>query len=112
MREGTGAGAGVWCLRCEDVVVIAVVVVVSSGSSLHPNQPQVLHDVVSELLDALLVVVVVIVVVVDSSKHPNQPGVLHVSVLVLTLLVLVLVLEGRLVVPVGSVPLLSKNCQG
>jgi len=59
------------------VVVCDVVFVVVSSSSLHPNQPGVLHV---EVDDVLVLVVVVADFDVDSSKHPHQPGVLHVSV--------------------------------
>jgi 16S rRNA C967 or C1407 C5-methylase (RsmB/RsmF family) len=64
-------------------------------------------DVVDEEEDDELVVVVV---VSGSSRQPHHPGVLHVCVLVQDV---VAVLVARVVdVDVGSVPLLSKNCQG
>lgn len=65
---GAGAGAGV-LEGLEAVVVVEVI------SSLHPNQPGVLH------VDVELVDVEVsewVVVVSGSSKQPHQPGVLHV----------------------------------
>jgi len=89
-----GAGAAVF-----EVVVMVVVV-----SSLQPNQPGVLQEVVV----VVLVEVVVVPVVVDSSRHPHQPGVLHVSVLVRVVVEVELGME----VVVDSVPLLSKNSQG
>lgn len=95
MVEGwVGEGAGVAEMEDDDIVLVG---------SLHPNHPCVLHVVV--VVDVSSVVVVVDVVVV-SSKHPHHPGVLHVSVLVC---VVVLVELELVVLPPGSVPLLSKN---
>lgn len=85
-------------------MVVAVVVV--AISSLHPNQPGVLHVVVDEVC---FEVVVEIVVVVSSSRQPHHPGVLQVSVRVR---LKVLVREMALDVVVRSVPLLSKNSHG
>lgn len=115
VMEGAGAGEGVAAF------------VVDSSPSRHPNHPGVLQVEVEDLLVAVEAVVVVIVVlvvgvvVVDSSRHPHQPGVLQVSVRVLLFLdvdfdvdvdLVVEVDEGTVEDVVGSVPLLSKYCQG
>lgn len=94
-----GAGVGV------GPVVVASVVVVGS---LHPNHPGVLQVEV-EVVEVSEVVVDIIDVVVVSSRQPHHPGVWHVEVLDLVGDVVVDVVI--VVVPPGSVPLLSKNFQ-
>lgn len=87
-------------------VALGLVIVIELGvvvvSSLHPNQPGVLHVEVEEEL----VVVVTGAEVVVSSKHPHHPGVLQVSVRVREVDV-----ELLMLLVVVSVPLLSKNFQ-
>lgn len=60
------------------------VAVVDTTSSLHPNQPGVLHVV--EVGEGTVVVIFSVVVV--SSLQPNQPGVRHVEVVVVIVVVM------------------------